>query len=371
MDNAIRNSYVEPPSRLVALLLDDDNVDARYFKRLLDQLNYYNVELVHAKTTSEAVAQLSSRNFNIFFIDFWLGDKTSLDFIDHVGGRIEGVPMVLITSLSTPSVRKQALAAGAASVLYKDNLSQKEIETAIEVSFQVAGEKKDVRAVGGGGQTSLAYADTAPEDCALLAASELENGIETLEALIAQNSVYDHDGDGSLESVIADMKEALSANVIAQMKRLGTAQPLDRSVNIARAVNDAMQTLQAQAQEAGVHSNPLIMDIGPAISLDVALLNVMVSHLYRVVLSCSDTGATISWDCALYKNTVTLSVMSSNAAFENDVDWNEEGELLDTGCSSRSRMIAEFLSKRLGGGLTIHEGDDTLALSVTVENQGS
>lgn len=368
MDNTIRNSYVEPPSKLVALLLDDDNVDARYFKRLLDQLKYYNVELVHTKTTSEAVAQLKSRDFNIFFIDFWLGDKTSLDFIDHVGGRIEGVPMVLITSLSTPSVRKQALAAGAASVLYKDNLSLKEIETAIEVSFQVAGESDRFSASAKGPLSDIV---TDSEDYALLAASELENGIEALEALVDQRGEASSNGSGSLAAAIADMREALSANIIAYMNRTGKAQSSKGSINVPDVVNDTIQTWRDQAQKAGVRSHPFMMDIGPAISLDSGLFSVMISHLYRYVLASSNSGATISWDCNLYKNTMTLSILSSDAVHQGDVILNRQNQVEGEGVKSRSLMISEFLAKRLGGGLTVKGGGDTLTLSVTVENQGS
>jgi DNA-binding NarL/FixJ family response regulator len=114
------------------LLLDDDPLDIALISRLAGRSNQFNIRLTTFRTVEEAAGALSQAEFDIIFVDYWLGLDTSIAFI-HKHSQTHGAPFVLLTGLDVPDVRRCALRAGAAGFLSKDELSIQAIEGVMSV----------------------------------------------------------------------------------------------------------------------------------------------------------------------------------------------------------------------------------------------
>jgi DNA-binding NarL/FixJ family response regulator len=76
---------------------------------------------------TEAARLLERDHYDIVYIDYWLGVETSIGFIMGAGLR-RWPPVVLVTGLDTPDIRRCAYRAGASAYLAKDNLSVQAVE---------------------------------------------------------------------------------------------------------------------------------------------------------------------------------------------------------------------------------------------------
>ncbi|MGO9741605.1 MAG: response regulator [Roseiarcus sp.] len=111
-----------------ALLIDDDPEDAEIFRRLLAKSKHLDVDLAAFATVAEARAALTSRRFDIVYVDYWLGLDTSIGFV-HEFARANDVPSVMLTGLDVPDVRRLAFRAGVEAFLSKEQLSTQAIDS--------------------------------------------------------------------------------------------------------------------------------------------------------------------------------------------------------------------------------------------------
>jgi CheY-like chemotaxis protein len=110
-----------------ALCIDDDAEDVSLFSRLLAQSRQLDFTLTSCAALKEAAQLLARGGYDVVYIDYWLGMETSIGFIQGASLR-RWPPLVLVTALDTPDVRRCAFRAGASAFLAKDNLSIQAIE---------------------------------------------------------------------------------------------------------------------------------------------------------------------------------------------------------------------------------------------------
>ncbi len=110
-----------------ALIVDDDTEDAFLFTKLLTKSKQMDFLVTSCRSVEEAARLITSEKFDIIYVDYWLGLETSIGFIVDAGLK-QLPPLILITGLDTPDIRRCAYRAGAAAFLSKDNLSIQAIE---------------------------------------------------------------------------------------------------------------------------------------------------------------------------------------------------------------------------------------------------
>jgi DNA-binding NarL/FixJ family response regulator len=111
-----------------ALLIDDDSEDTFLFSRLLSRSKQIDFSIKTCRALDDAAALLAKCRFDVVYVDYWLGFDTSITFI-HNAVRRCWPPMILITGLDTPDIRRCAYRAGVDAFLSKDNLSIQAIES--------------------------------------------------------------------------------------------------------------------------------------------------------------------------------------------------------------------------------------------------
>jgi len=110
------------------LLIDDDVEDSFLFSRLVARSKQIHFDIVTCRTVENASELMRKARFDVVYIDYWLGMDTSIGFI-HSESHQAAPPLILITGLDTPDIRRCAYRAGAVGFLAKDALSVQAIES--------------------------------------------------------------------------------------------------------------------------------------------------------------------------------------------------------------------------------------------------
>jgi DNA-binding NarL/FixJ family response regulator len=111
-----------------ALLLDYDAEDAFSFSRLLARSRHIDFSISLCGSVDAAKHLLQTIAFDVVYVDYWLGFETSIAFIAEVA-RMNLPPIVTLTGVDSPDVRRCAYRAGAAGFLAKENLSIQTVES--------------------------------------------------------------------------------------------------------------------------------------------------------------------------------------------------------------------------------------------------
>ena len=117
--------------RLSVLLVDDDEVDAKYICWLLGCINRYSFDIVHVTSSEEALAADAGRRFDLYLVDFWLMHETSIPLISELGEMHSRAPIVVLTNLNSGDIEDLGIRAGALGFLCKGDLSEKALELVI------------------------------------------------------------------------------------------------------------------------------------------------------------------------------------------------------------------------------------------------
>ncbi|WP_321342354.1 response regulator [Breoghania sp.] len=120
---------------LSIMLIDDDAVDAKYIRWLLENMTRYAVEVVEVSTVEEARRLSTIRGFDVYLSDFWLNRETSISFIRDISARQPKAAILLLTSLGSEDIEELGLRAGAHGFLTKFELSEKALELGISAGL--------------------------------------------------------------------------------------------------------------------------------------------------------------------------------------------------------------------------------------------
>ncbi len=97
------------------LVIEDDKVDQMAFERIAKVSDFpFTYDLTGS--IKEAKRALSKNKYSIILSDFYLGDGTAFEIIDH----IKNIPIIVITGTGTEEIAVEALKKGAYDYLIKD-----------------------------------------------------------------------------------------------------------------------------------------------------------------------------------------------------------------------------------------------------------
>lgn len=97
------------------LLVENNKTDQFAIQRLF-QAQKIDHELETVGSMAEALAFLEVSSFDLILLDYWLGDGTGLDLLEH----ISNIPVIFIAGSSTEEAIIKAMKAGAYDFLIKD-----------------------------------------------------------------------------------------------------------------------------------------------------------------------------------------------------------------------------------------------------------
>ncbi len=137
-------SHTPPPVRI--LIIDDDEDDFFITSEYLKQIREYQLQLDWCYRFNDAVQQLQSRMYDMYFVDYRLGAKTGLDFLKEAIRLNVEEPIVLLTGKGNKDVDIEAMQMGATDYLIKTELTTDKLERCIRYSLERTSYLKALRA---------------------------------------------------------------------------------------------------------------------------------------------------------------------------------------------------------------------------------
>jgi len=110
-------------SPISILLVDDDEEDFLITENLLLKSNHFKYQIQWCSSYQAAQAALHTHTFDLVLVDYFLGNKTGIDFIAENRDAGIWIPTILLTGLGTYDTDLKAMQSGAADYLNKNTLT--------------------------------------------------------------------------------------------------------------------------------------------------------------------------------------------------------------------------------------------------------
>jgi len=104
---------------ITVLLIEDNEVDARFTQDLLAEWSIEEFQITHVKTLSEGLTLLSQNRFDAILLDLSLPDAFGLPTVRQVHATNPSIPLVVLSGVSDQTLALQAVQQGAQDYLVK------------------------------------------------------------------------------------------------------------------------------------------------------------------------------------------------------------------------------------------------------------
>ena len=129
-----------------ALLIDDDQGDFVVTKGLLSQIKHPTIELDWVPTFEEGHDAMANGGYDIYFVDYFLEDRTGLDLLREAARHQLQAPVIMLTGRGSHEVDIEAMQAGAADYLVKGQIEPEDLERSIRYALDRMDAQRALRA---------------------------------------------------------------------------------------------------------------------------------------------------------------------------------------------------------------------------------
>jgi len=127
------------------LIIDDDEDDFFITSEYINKISDRKFQIDWCYKYNDAIKHFKNKDYNLYFIDYYLGAKTGLDLIKEAVSLQCEEPMVLLTGKGNQMIDKEAMQAGAMDYLVKSELNVEKVERCIRYSLDRAASMKAIR----------------------------------------------------------------------------------------------------------------------------------------------------------------------------------------------------------------------------------
>jgi CheY-like chemotaxis protein len=110
-----------------ALVVDSDAFDCVKLVHIAARSQQLDIGVTACRSLADAGAALAHQHYDVIYLEYWLGDETTIAFIHEMTGA--GTPCIVLTDLNEPDIRRIAFRAGAQAFLAKDSLGPQALES--------------------------------------------------------------------------------------------------------------------------------------------------------------------------------------------------------------------------------------------------
>lgn len=115
------------------LVIDDDWEDYLILEgHIMDSYSLDDCSLQYAATLEEAAQALNEKEYDLLFLDYWLGTKTGVEVLEDLRGIGVEAPVILLSGQGSEEIAVQAMRAGALDYINKNSLTPARVESAVE-----------------------------------------------------------------------------------------------------------------------------------------------------------------------------------------------------------------------------------------------
>jgi DNA-binding NtrC family response regulator len=120
---------------LRALLVEDDDTDARIVVIFAEMSEKFAFELTRVRTIDMAREALTNGDFDLCLLDYWVGHETSLRLLTSLDRPGSLTATVVLSNISVRDVETLRIPARGAYFLSKGDCSAKNLDNAVEVAL--------------------------------------------------------------------------------------------------------------------------------------------------------------------------------------------------------------------------------------------
>lgn len=128
------------------LIIDDDEDDFYITSEYIKKINDRKFKIDWCYRYTDAFDHIKNHDYDLYFIDYYLGARTGLDLIKEAARFQIEEPMVLLTGKGNQMIDREAMQAGAMDYLVKSELNVEKVERCIRYSLERAASIKALRA---------------------------------------------------------------------------------------------------------------------------------------------------------------------------------------------------------------------------------
>ncbi len=125
-----------PPIQV--LLVEDDEDDYLLTKLLVSAPENANIQLTWVNSYEAALQALTTGDYDIYLVDYRLGEHTGIDLIQEASRQGSLIPMILLTGQDDLSIDQSALELGAADYLVKGRIDAQLLGRSIRYALRQA-----------------------------------------------------------------------------------------------------------------------------------------------------------------------------------------------------------------------------------------
>jgi PAS domain S-box-containing protein len=116
-------------------LIDDERDAFLMTRALVGQIELPAIELDWVATFEEGLEALTRDEYDVFLVDYFLGDRTGLDLLREARRHQLHAPAIMLTGRGSHDVDLQAMGAGAADYLVKGQIEPEDLERSIRYAL--------------------------------------------------------------------------------------------------------------------------------------------------------------------------------------------------------------------------------------------
>lgn len=128
------------------LIIDDDEDDFFITSDYMRGIEEFKLKIDWCYKFDEAVQLLKQKNYDVYFVDYRLGAKTGLDFLEQAAKSKTEDPIILLTGKGNKDIDVRAMQMGATDYLIKTELTTEKLERCIRYSLERTAYLKALRA---------------------------------------------------------------------------------------------------------------------------------------------------------------------------------------------------------------------------------
>lgn len=118
------------------LLIEDDEDDYVLIRKLLAPITRVKYDLEWVPTYQEALEAMDRGHYDVYLLDYYLGERTGLQLLGEINGRGLDGPVIFLTGRADYEIDIEAMRAGASDYLVKGQINADLLERSIRYAIE-------------------------------------------------------------------------------------------------------------------------------------------------------------------------------------------------------------------------------------------
>lgn len=104
---------------MAVLVVDDSSTMRMIVIKSLRQAGYEKLEVIEASSAKEALQKIAGGGIELVLSDVNMPEITGIELVKVVKAKLPDLPIIMVTTESSPEMKQQMLAAGAKGIITK------------------------------------------------------------------------------------------------------------------------------------------------------------------------------------------------------------------------------------------------------------